>query len=111
MATTMVALDNVWLWLAWAVALIVQNASFTLVSRARNSKSLGYHAAAAVGSNGIWFLSQLFLLNSVFGALLDKGNTVAWLAAAGGWYTLWTIVGSVGMHWLALHKIEPRVRA
>jgi hypothetical protein len=35
---------------------LLQNASFTLVSRARNSKSLAYHAGAAVLSNGIWLL-------------------------------------------------------
>jgi hypothetical protein len=34
---------------------ILQNASFTLVSRARNSKSLLFHAIASVFSNGIWF--------------------------------------------------------
>lgn len=29
----------------------------------------------------------------------------------GGWYTLWTIAGSVGMHYIAMHKIEKRVKA
>jgi hypothetical protein len=91
-------------WLAWAVLLVVQNASFTLVSRARNSKSLSYHALAAVGSNGVWFVSQFLL----FGYMLDVLKSGSWLAAVqvGAWYTTWTIVGSVGMHYLALHKIE-----
>ena len=35
---------------------VLQNASFTLVSRARNSGSVSYHAAAAVASNGVWLL-------------------------------------------------------
>ena len=38
------------------VLVIIQNASFTLVSRARNSKSLLYHGIAATLSNGIWLL-------------------------------------------------------
>ena len=37
-------------WVLWAVMLLIQNATFTWVSRARNSKSLGYHAVAAVFS-------------------------------------------------------------
>lgn len=35
---------------------ILQNASFTWVSRARNSKSVPYHAIAACGSNGMYVL-------------------------------------------------------
>ena len=37
-------------WVAWSLLLLIQNASFTLVSRARNSGSLGYHAVAAACS-------------------------------------------------------------
>lgn len=37
---------------------VLQNASFTLVSRARNSKSLWYHGIASVLSNGIWLLAN-----------------------------------------------------
>lgn len=97
-----------WSWLAWAGLLVVQNASFTLVSRARNSKSLSYHALAAVGSNGVWFVSQLLL----FGYMLDVLKSGSWAAAVqvGVWYTVWTIVGSVGMHYIALKKIEPKVK-
>lgn len=91
-------------WVLWAVLLVIQNASFTLVSRARNSSSLSYHALAAIGSNGVWFLSQFLL----FGYMLDILKSGSWFAAVqvGVWYTVWTIVGSVGMHWLALSKIE-----
>jgi len=91
-------------WLLWAGLLVMQNAAFTLVSRARNSKSVGYHALAALGSNGVWFFSQFLL----FGFMLDVLKNGTWVDAAvvGLWYTIWTLVGSVGMHWLALHKIE-----
>jgi hypothetical protein len=95
-------------WLAWAGLLVVQNAAFTLVSRARNSSSLVYHAAAALGSNGVWFASQFLL----FGFMLDALARGTWLyaIALGGWYSLWTIVGSVGMHYIALTRIEPKVK-
>lgn len=91
-------------WLAWAGLLVVQNASFTLVSRARNSKSLSYHAAAAVGSNGVWFASQFLL----FGFMLDALKNGTWVETVtlGLWYTVWTIVGSVGMHHLTMKYIE-----
>lgn len=91
-------------WAIWGAFLILQNASFTLVSRARNSGSLGYHAVAAVGSNGIWFVSQLFLFNEML-AVIQNSN---WDRAVGvgAYYTACTIAGSVGMHYLALHKIE-----
>jgi len=35
----------------------IQNVSFTLVSRSRNRDNMRYHLVAAIGSNGIWFLT------------------------------------------------------
>ncbi|WP_260255995.1 hypothetical protein, partial [Elizabethkingia miricola] len=63
---------------------VLQNASFTLVSRARNSNSLWFHAIASVLSNGIWLLvirhvvqnfdnlnmMFVYLVGSVCGSLL-----------------------------------------
>jgi len=92
----------------WGAFLILQNASFTLVSRARNSGSLLYHALAAVGSNGIWFASQLFLFSAMVD-VLQSGNT-ATAIPLGVFYTVCTIIGSVGMHWLAMTKIETGTR-
>jgi hypothetical protein len=46
--------------LFWSLLLIAQNASFTWVSRARNSGSDWYHATAAVFSNGVWFVAFYF---------------------------------------------------
>jgi len=51
--------------LLWFLLLVIQNAAFTWVSRARNSGSYGYHAIAAVFSNGIWFVSQFILIGMV----------------------------------------------
>jgi hypothetical protein len=96
------------IWLLWFVLLVAQNASFTLVSRARNSSSLGYHAWAAVLSNGIWFASQFILFDSMLRAMTAK----AWgeIAVIGLVYTAGTMTGSLGMHWVALHKIEKGAR-
>lgn len=73
---------------------VLQNASFTLVSRARNSKSLAYHAGAAVLSNGVWLLViRKVVLN------LDS-----WVMM--GTYVAGAVAGSVLMHYLAMRVIE-----
>lgn len=91
-------------WVIWGVLLIAQNASFTLVSRARNSSSVGYHAWASVLSNGIWYINSLILLDASLGVL----RTGSWIVGArvALFYTACTMVGSLGMHYIALHKIE-----
>lgn len=92
----------------WGILLIIQNAAFTLVSRARNSNSVSYHAIAALGSNGIWFASQLILVQN----FLEVLKTGSWLhgLGVGLFYTVCTLVGSVGMHYLALNKIERKIK-
>jgi hypothetical protein len=47
----------------------VQNMAFTWVSRSRNSGDPSYHRKAAVCSNGIWFVTQLFILSTLLPAL------------------------------------------
>lgn len=73
---------------------ILQNASFTWVSRARNSNSIKYHAIAAVFSNGIWILViRQVVIN------YDKWQLmVAYVIAA--------VIGSVAMHWFAMKYLE-----
>ena len=91
-------------WVLWAFMLLLQNASFTWVSRARNSKSLSYHALAAVGSNGIWFLN--------LGVAVDKltearhAGSVWWVILTAAFYTVFTVIGSVGMHHFLMTKVE-----
>jgi len=57
-----------------------------------------------LGSNGIWFASQLILVQNFIG-IIKSGD---WLAGVGVglFYTICTLIGSVGMHYLALHQIE-----
>jgi len=89
------------LWL-WFLLLVVQNAAFTWVSRARNSGSYGYHAIAAVFSNGIWFASQFLLISMV----TDPTLTVDEMFKLGTIYIAGTVTGSVVMHFLAKNYLE-----
>lgn len=49
----------------FAVA-VLQNAAFTAVSRSRNSGDVWHHAKWSVASNGVWFITQIFLMNGVW---------------------------------------------
>lgn len=91
-------------YVAWAALLILQNAAFTWVSRARNGGSLGYHAVAAMGSNGIWFVSQFILVDQMVRIL--RSGSWGEAAAVGLFYSACTVAGSVGMHWLSLRYLE-----
>lgn len=73
---------------------ILQNASFTLVSRARNSKSILYHGITSVLSNGIWLLViRQVVMN------LDK-PILMWT------YLIGATIGSIGMHYIAMKYFE-----
>jgi hypothetical protein len=87
---------------AWFLLLMVQNAAFTWVSRARNSGSVGYHAIAAVFSNGIWFVSQFFLISIV----AKPGMPVAEIVQLGVIYVAGTVLGSVLMHEISMRFFE-----
>lgn len=92
-------------WLIWAIVLILQNASFTLVSRARNSGSLAFHALASIPSNGIWYISMFFVVGTFTSALMKTGDI--WQVVFGGvFYTFFTMIGSVFMHWFSMRFLE-----
>jgi hypothetical protein len=73
---------------------IVQNASFTLVSRARNSGSLFYNGVASVLSNGIWLLVMVYVVREI----------ESWDMRAA--YILGATIGSVLMQWVAMRYLE-----
>lgn len=73
---------------------VAQNASFTLVSRARNSKSLLYHLIASIGSNGIWLLVFRNMVVSI------NDTTLMWT------YLVASVLGSIGMHYIAMKFFE-----
>lgn len=76
------------------ITVLLQNASFTLVSRARNSSSIGFHALAAVGSNGIWLL----VIRQVVMNLDSTSMMLTYLVAS--------VTGSVLMHHISMKYFE-----
>jgi hypothetical protein len=91
-------------YVAWALFLLLQNASFTFVSRARNSGSYSLHAIAAVASNGVWIASQFISLGILMDAI--KAGTLGERVGIGAFYTVFTVAGSVLMHWIGVNYIE-----
>lgn len=75
---------------------ILQNASFTLVSRARNSNSILYHTIASVLSNGIWLL----VIRQV---VINLDNWVLMLT-----YLVGAVIGSISMHYIAMKYFEKK---
>jgi hypothetical protein len=91
-------------WLLWAVLLIVQNFSFTMVSRARNSGSILYHGIAAIFSNGVWFASMFIIVDSINHAIKDASLARALLL--GLFYTACTVAGSLSSHYILMRWVE-----
>lgn len=73
---------------------VLQNASFTLVSRARNSSSLLYHTIASVLSNGIWLL----VIRQVVTHFDNWQLMVTYVVGA--------VIGSISMHYVAMKYFE-----
>lgn len=86
----------------WAVLLLLQNASFTLVSRARASASLTYHAVGAIFSNGIWFAGQVVVVTKITEAFAS--NNFWLMVGTGVFYIVFTVIGS-----LLAHKVLMRM--
>ena len=77
---------------------ILQNASFTLVSRARNSHSMTFHTVAAILSNGIWLLVIKNVVQN-----FDKPVLMIT-------YLIGSVIGSVGMHYISMNFIENKLK-
>lgn len=75
---------------------ILQNASFTLVSRARNSNSILYNAIASVLSNGIWLL----VLKNV---ITNFDKPILMFA-----YVIGSVIGSTWMHYIVMKYFEKK---
>lgn len=84
--------------LALFLSTLLQNASFTLVSRARNSGSLLFHGLASVLSNGIWLLVIRQVVKN-----LDSASMMAT-------YLIASVTGSVLMHWISMRFLEKRFK-
>jgi hypothetical protein len=88
----------------WALLLVVQNASFTWVSRARNSGSDWYHAVAAVFSNGVWFAAFFFTFEGIT-LIRESGDTLL-AVSLGAVYIVATVAGSVSSGWFLRTYVE-----
>ena len=75
---------------------VLQNASFTLVSRARNSDSLAFHAIASVFSNGIWLL--------VIRNIVQNFDNPVMM----GVYLIGSVIGSLLMHHFSMKYFEKK---
>lgn len=75
---------------------VLQNASFTLVSRARNSDSITFHTIASVLSNGIWLLVIKNVVQNFDRPILMFT------------YLLGSVVGSVLMHYISMNYFEKK---
>lgn len=75
---------------------LLQNASFTMVSRARNSNSLGYNAIASVISNGIWLL--------VIREVVQNFDRPIMMVA----YLIGSVLGSVSMQYISMKYFEKK---
>lgn len=89
-------------YLTWGAILFAQNASFTLVSRARNSGSIGYHALASVASNGVWIASMYFVVDMLHAAKGDPWR----MLSVGLFYTACAALGATFMHWFSMRHLE-----
>jgi hypothetical protein len=84
------------IWLTWWILLIVQQASQTFISRARNGDNLRLHAMASVFSNGVWLTTQFL----VFDQFSEIAKTRDWLRLAytAAYYIAFCVIGSVSAH-------------
>jgi uncharacterized membrane protein YfcA len=73
---------------------MLQNASFTLVSRARNSNSLLFHTISSLISNGVWLL--------VIQQVVTNFKNLPILIT----YLVGSVTGSVLMHYFSMKYIE-----
>lgn len=91
-------------WFIWGILLLLQNAAFTWVSRARNSSNVKYHAVASIASNGVWFASQFFVVDIM---MKLKVQPTFWMAAGSGvFYVALTVFSSVFMHKVLMKYVE-----
>lgn len=89
-------------WLIWSVLILTQNMAFVANSRARNSSSLSYHAITNLFSNGIWIVSQFFLIDKVSQAL--KTGDVQLTIIIVGLYVGLNLCGGLSAHHFLLKR-------
>lgn len=89
-------------WVLWAALLLAQNASFTWVSRARNSGSIMYNGIASIFSNMIWFVGQLIVVNKI----VEYKNDPLMLTICAIFYTIFCVNGSMWAQYVLMKYVE-----
>jgi hypothetical protein len=79
-----------------AFASFVQNAAFTWVSRARNQGDMRWLLVAAVASNSVFFVIQVFLMSAIWRAL--TAGAMWKIAVTGAVYVAFTSWGTTAAH-------------
>lgn len=87
------------------VVALVQNMAFTLVSRSRNSGNPARHFKAAVGSNGIWFICNYFILFPEMMKVVEQGN---WLLKF-IYMVVYVIATTLGSTWMMKMNLGQKV--
>lgn len=78
------------------VVAFIQNMFFTFTSRSRNSGDPNKHFKAAIGSNGIWFVCNYFILFPEMFKIVEEGQLLMKLTVL-IIYVIATALGSVFM--------------
>lgn len=91
-------------WTIWAILLVSQNFSFTLVSRSRNSGSLPYHAACSALSNLIFFVSSIIMVDNIVTMIRNSDWWMGFFLAT--FYTVFTVSGSIAGHYVSMRWLE-----
>ena len=91
-------------WIIWGIVLFLQNFSFTLVSRARNTNSLRFHAICSILSSATYILAQILLFGNLLSAFHSADTLRMW--QVGFFYMIVTTVGSLTSHYIAMHWLE-----
>ena len=96
-------METVLLLILLGIVSFVQNMFFTWTSRSRNSGDPDYHRYASWGSNGVWFLAQMFIVKLMWEPLMSG----QWLIVLFGGivYIISTTEGSVFMMKILLGQV------
>lgn len=89
-------------WILWALMLLLQQGSSTWVGRAKSQDSSRKLAIASVVSNGVWFLSQVIIVDNITSAL--KSSDYVRIGYTLVFYTFFCVVGNVVAHKALLHS-------
>ncbi len=96
------------IWVLWAIALIAQQATQTIHTRAKAMTNLRYTAVAGALSHLSWILSNFIMVDKIVAA--QRSGDLLLAAFVVVFYVFWADAGGVLAQWLAMHVLEKRIR-